>query len=261
MTAVVITGAASGIGRAVALRAGARGLDVALLDLDERALAETAAKVGEVSSASALALRCDVSDEREIDAAFAEIGARLPAISGVVANAGIEVSEPLAAASVDSWDRVMAVNLRGTFLTARAAVGHWRSRGMRGSLVCLSSPSAFVGFAGGANTAYGASKGGISAFVRAAALDAAPDGVRVNAVVPGATDTDILYFGLEGEALSARRSELADAAKEQIPLGRMARPEEIADAVLWLLGEESAYVTGSHLVCDGGLLAKSANTF
>ncbi len=261
MSTIVVTGAASGIGRGIALGAAARGLHVALLDIDERALADTAAEVIAAGAASSLPLVCDVSDEREVDAAFLTIVERMPAISGVVANAGIEVSEPLQTASVESWDRVMAVNLRGTFLTSRAALTQWRERGSGGSLVCVSSPSAFVGFAGGGNTAYGASKGGISAFVRAAALDAAADGVRVNAVVPGATDTDILYFGLEGEALRARRAELADAAKEQIPLGRMARPEEVADAVLWLLSDQSAYVTGSHLVCDGGLLAKSANTF
>lgn len=261
MSTVVVTGAAAGIGRGIVLRAAARGQDIALLDIDERALADTAAAALAAGASSALPLRCDVSVESEVDAAFTTVVERLPAISGVVANAGIEVSETLTSASVESWDRVMAVNLRGTFLTARAALQRWRAVGTGGSLVCVSSPSAFVGFAGGANTAYGASKGGISAFVRAAALDAAPDGVRVNAVVPGATDTDILYFGLEGEALAARRTELGEAARQQIPLGRMARPEEIADAVLWLLGPESAYVTGSHLVCDGGLLAKSANTF
>lgn len=261
MSAVVVTGAASGIGRGIALRAAARGSHLALLDIDGGALADTASAAAAAGAASVVPVVCDVSEEREVESAFAEIADRLPVISGVVANAGIEVSESLASASVESWDRVMAVNLRGTFLTSRAAVNHWRARGRGGSLVCVSSPSAFVGFAGGANTAYGASKGGISAFVRAAALDAAPDGVRVNAVVPGATDTDILYFGLEGEALLARRTELEESARSQIPLGRMAQPEEIADAVLWLLSDESTYVTGSHLVCDGGLLAKSANTF
>lgn len=261
MSTVVVTGAAAGIGRGIALRAAQRGRHVALLDIDERALADTASAATAAGSPSVLPLVCDVSDERAVDAAFAAVADGMPAITGVVANAGIEVSESLASARAESWDRVMAVNLRGTFLTSRAALVRWRAEGSGGSLVCVSSPSAFVGFAGGANTAYGASKGGISAFVRAAALDAAPDGVRVNAVVPGATDTDILYFGLEGEALAARRAELEDAARAQIPLGRMARPEEIADAVLWLLSDESAYVTGSHLVCDGGLLAKSANTF
>lgn len=261
MSTVVVTGAASGIGRGIALRAAARGRHLALLDIEEGTLADTASQVKAAGAASVLPLVCDVSDERGVNEAFAEIAVRLPEISGVVANAGIEVAEPLASASVESWDRVMAVNLRGTFLTSRAAMKHWRAQGTGGSLVCISSPSAFVGFAGGRNTAYGASKGGISAFVRAAALDAAPDGVRVNAVVPGATDTDMLYFGLEGKRLEVRRRELEEAARAQIPLGRMARPEEIADAVLWLLSDESAYVTGSHLVCDGGLLAKSANTF
>ncbi|PKQ36589.1 MAG: oxidoreductase [Actinobacteria bacterium HGW-Actinobacteria-11] len=261
MSTVVVTGAASGIGRGIALGAAKRGRHVALLDIDEQALMDAAAAAVAAGAASALPLVCDVGEERAVEEVFQRVATELPAISGVVANAGIEVSEPLASARVESWDRVMAVNLRGTFLTSRAALNYWRTQGSPGSLVCVSSPSAFVGFAGGSNTAYGASKGGISAFVRAAALDAAVDGVRVNAVVPGATDTDILYFGLEGERLRSRRGELEEAARQQIPLGRMARPEEIADAVLWLLSDESVYVTGSHLVCDGGLLAKSANTF
>lgn len=261
MSTIVITGAASGIGRGIALGAARRGFSVALLDIDEtgaRATAEDATRAG---APSVLALHCDVSSADAIEEGFATIASTLPEVTGVVANAGIEVSEPLDASRVESWDRVMAINLRGTFLTARAAVTYWKARQRGGSLVCISSPSAFVGFAGGSNAAYGASKGGISAFVRAAALDAAPIGVRVNAVVPGATDTDILYFGLDGDALEARRRELTEAAKAQIPLGRMARTDEIADAVLWLLSDQSAYVTGSHLVCDGGLLAKSANDF
>ncbi len=258
---ILITGAASGIGQGIALLAARRGDAVVLLDIDEDGARDTAARAIGAGAAAALPIRGDVSDEKEIAAAFAIATERLGDLHGVVANAGIEVSEPLLDAHVDSWNRVMSVNLRGTFLTARAALQHWNDRAIQGSLVCISSPSAFVGFAGGANTAYGASKGGISSFVRAAALDAAPHGIRVNAVVPGATDTDILYFGLTGEELANRKAELSALARQQIPLGRMAKPEEIAEAVLWLLSPASAYVTGSHLICDGGLLAKGANTF
>lgn len=261
MTVTVVTGAASGIGRGIAILAAQRGHHVALLDVNAERVEAAAKEVRAAGSAPALPVICDVTDEASIRDAFDLVASELPDIDGVVANAGVEVSEHLSAATLHAWEKVMAVNLRGTFLTARAALGHWRERSRAGSLVCVSSPSAFVGFAGGGNTAYGASKGGISAFVRAAALDAAADGVRVNAVVPGATDTDMLYFGLEGDALAVRRAELASAARDQIPLGRLADPREIAEAVLWLLGPESTYVTGSHLVCDGGLLAKGANTF
>lgn len=261
MTTTVITGAASGIGLGVALLAAEAGHRIALLDIDTGRLTVAAESVVKAGAAEVLPVRCDVSDEDSVEGAFSLIGAELPAIDGVVANAGIEISEHLLDATLDGWERVMAVNLRGTFLTARAALSHWRERGQPGSLVCVSSPSAFVGFAGGRNTAYGSSKGGISAFVRAAALDAAGDQVRVNAVVPGATDTELLYFGLTGDALAQRQAELAEAARQQIPLGRLAGTREVAEAVLWLLGAKSSYVTGSHLVCDGGLLAKGANSF
>lgn len=261
MTTLVVTGAASGIGKGISLEAASRGMHVAMLDVDEEALAAAADEARSAGAAAVVPIICDVSDEAQVVGAFDLVESGLPLISGVVANAGVEVSESLFDASVHDWDRVMAVNLKGTFLTARSALRYWRRAERGGSLVCVSSPSAFVGFAGGSNTAYGASKGGISAFVRAAALDAAPAGIRVNAVVPGATDTDMLYFGLQGQALADRRAELAHAAKTQIPLGRMARTDEIAKAVLWLAGDESAYVTGSHLICDGGLLAKGANTF
>jgi len=124
--------------------------------------------------------------------------------------------------------------------------------GHGGSIVCTSSPSALVGFAGGANGAYGATKGGISALVRALALDYAGVGIRVNAIVPGATDTPMLV---------GDRTELERLAGEQVPLGRLGQPREVAYAVAWLMSAEAAYVTGTHLVCDGGLLAKGANTF
>lgn len=101
----------------------------------------------------------------------------------------------------------------------------------------------------------------MSAFVRSAALDYAAHGIRVNAVVPGATDTAMLVAGLDEDARADELERIRSAAQGQIPLGRLGRPDEIAAAVLWLLSPEASYVTGSHLVCDGGLLAKSANDF
>jgi NAD(P)-dependent dehydrogenase (short-subunit alcohol dehydrogenase family) len=126
--------------------------------------------------------------------------------------------------------------------------------GATGSVVCTSSPSAFVGFAGGGNAAYAASKGGISALVRSLALDYAAHGIRVNAVVPGATDTPLLTAG-------APREQILERARKEIPLGRLGEPAEVAEAVVWLWSDAAGYVTGSHLVVDGGLMAKSANTF
>lgn len=258
---ILVTGAASGIGRATALAAAQRGWSIALLDRDGPGVVSAADEARDAGARQTFAVEVDVTNETDLERGFTEATAELGQLDGVVASAGIETSAHLIDASLAEWRRVVEVNLTGTFLTVREAARRLKSAGRSGSIVCVSSPSAFVGFAGGSNTAYGASKGGISAFTRAAALDLAPFGVRVNAVVPGATDTPMLYFGLHGAALEAERRRLRDASEKQIPLGRMADPSEVAAAVTWLLSDESSYTTGSHLVCDGGLMAKSANDF
>ena len=129
------------------------------------------------------------------------------------------------------------------------------------SIVCTSSPAAFVGFAGGSNGAYAASKSAVSALVRSLAVDYGPHRIRVNAVVPGATDTPLLLAGIPIEQHAAAYADFTARAADQIPLRRMADPREIAYAITWLLSDESSYVSGSHPICDGGLLAKGANTF
>lgn len=259
--AVLVTGAAGGIGRAIALSAAARGWRVAAVDIDADGAERTAGLAGDAGSPQAIGIACDVTDSRSVEEAFdrAKYSIGLPRM--VVANAGIEINAPLEDLTDQQWERVIGVNLTGVFLTVRAGIRMLRRQNETGSVVCTSSPSAFVGFAGGGNAAYGASKGGISAFVRSVAIDYARFGIRVNALVPGATDTPILLAGLTGEARTARAREISRDAAEQIPLGRLARTDEIAAAALWLLGDESSYVTGSNLVCDGGLLAKSPNTF
>ena len=257
----LITGAASGIGASVALRALADGARVAALDRDAaglRALADTAAERG---AEGLLAAVVDVADEADVAAAIERCGRELGPPTRVLANAGIEVNGPAHELPLDEWERVLAVNLRGCFLTARHAIRALIDAGAPGSIVCTSSPAAFVGFAGGGNAAYAASKGGVSALVRTLALDYAGDGIRVNAVVPGATDTPLLVAAMPPAGHAAARRELMERAREEVPLARMARPEEIANAVAWLWSDEAAYVTGTHLVCDGGLMAKSANTF
>ncbi|UAJ78835.1 SDR family oxidoreductase [Leifsonia sp. ZF2019] len=258
---VVITGGGSGIGRAIALRVARAGRFVAVLDRDLTRAREVARECEAAGSSRTLALGGDVSREEDVFGAFERASAELGSVDGVVANAGIELNGHVAELGVDTWQRVIDTNLTGTFLTVQAAARLMRSAGRGGAIVCVSSPSAFVGFAGGGNAAYGASKGGVSALVRAAALDLATDGIRVNGLVPGATDTPMLYFGLEGVEREAERRRLQKLAEVQIPLARMAEPGEVADAAFWLLSRESSYVTGSHLVCDGGLMAKSANDF
>ncbi|MER5990302.1 MULTISPECIES: SDR family NAD(P)-dependent oxidoreductase [Streptomyces] len=258
---ILITGGASGIGRATAFEAARRGWAVGILDHDGGSAERAAVEARRIGARRVWSASADVTDERELVDAFGAAGTALGQVDGVAASAGIELNAPLPHMPLDTWCRVLDVNLTGTFLTVRTAARALRDAGRPGSIVCVSSPSAFVGFAGGSNSAYGASKGGVSAFVRAAAIDLAPHGIRVNAVVPGATDTPMLYFGLDGDELEAERTRLREAAARQIPLGRMADPAEIAGAAAWLLSDDSSYVTGSHLVCDGGLMAKSANDF
>ncbi|SDU13787.1 SDR family NAD(P)-dependent oxidoreductase [Jiangella alkaliphila] len=252
---VAVTGAGSGIGRAVLLAAAARGARVAALDVNEAAAASVAEQALTAGAARAVAVRCDVASESSVAAAFDTVSAAVGDPGAVYANAGIEVNAALHEFPAGDWERVVAVNLVGVFLTCREALRRLVDAGRGGSVVCTSSPAAFVGHSGGGNSAYAASKGGVSAFVRSAALDYAPYGIRVNAVVPGATDTAMLTAG------GADPDRLRAAAATQIPLGRLGRPDEVAAAVLWLLSGESSYVTGSHLVCDGGLMAKSANDF
>ncbi len=258
---IIVTGAASGIGRAVALACARRGARVGVLDIDADVAGDVADEARRLGAPDSVPLVCDVSDEDDVEEAFAHCVARLGTPSGLHANAGIEINQPAHLMPLADWQRVLQVNLTGTFLCCRHAIRAMIAGGHGGSIVCTSSPSAFVGFAGGGNSAYGASKGGISALVRSLAIDYAPHGIRVNAVVPGATDTPLLLLDTIETERPQAHDELIQQASHQIPLGRLAQPSEIANAVTWLLSAEASYVTGSHLVCDGGLMAKSANTF
>lgn len=259
---VVVTGAGSGIGRAVALACARQGAMVAALDIDAGRAHAVAAEAGQAGASRAVGITCDVSDEESVRHAFDGVEEALGGFDAVCANAGVETNAPLHTFARDAWKHVLDVNLFGMFLTCREALDRWMAAAATGSIVCTSSPSAFLGFAGGGNSAYAASKGGVSAFVRSAAVDYAPYGIRVNAVVPGATDTPMLLTSVRDEADRAAEIErIRSAAKSQVPLGRLGRPEEIAAAIVWLMSSEASYVTGAHLVCDGGLTARSANDF
>jgi NAD(P)-dependent dehydrogenase (short-subunit alcohol dehydrogenase family) len=201
-----------------------------------------------------LGIVCDVTSQQSVESAFEEAEEQLGPLTGLFANAGIELSGFAHEVSLETWDSVIATNLTGTFLTTRAALRSLLASGRTGSLVLCSSPASFVGFSAGAATCYSASKGGVSALVRSLAVDYAKYGIRVNAVVPGATDTPLMWAGLSEQEKAERREQLSG----EIPLGRLADPDEPAQAVMWLLSEESRYVTGSHLICDGGILAKAS---
>lgn len=245
---ILVTGGARGIGFAVARLAARAGVPVAIVDRDRDALERAAAALG----GDCLLIACDVRDEAQVRAAFETALTELGSLHGVVASAGIDRAAPFHELATQDLDDLLAVNLRGTALTCREALKHMLPA-EAGSIVCVSSPFAQVGGAAGTG-AYSASKGGVSALVRALAVEYGPRGIRVNAVLPGPTETDLMWAGVEAADVPRMRAQVAT----EVPLQRLADPEEPARAALWLLSDQASYVTGAHLVCDGGVLAKAS---
>lgn len=251
---IVVTGGGSGIGRAVALRCAKRGDNVAVLDKRGDSATATAHEAKETGAASAIGIECDVSLENRVSEAFDAISQQLGTPYGLFANAGIDTGGLIHELPLDTWRLVMETNLTGVFLSCKYALQAMLAAGMRGAIVCTSSPTGFVALAAGGAGAYSATKAGISALVRCMAIDYARHGIRVNAIVPGATETPLMWNNVAPEEVPRMRIQVSN----EIPLGRLAQPEDPARAVAWLLSEEASYVTGSHLVCDGGILAKAS---
>ena len=254
---VLITGAASGIGKALALLCAEQHCRVAIVDRNEAAARSVAADAMNRGATSTISIGADVSVEAEVERAFTETEQRLGIPTAVCANAGIDRGGRIHELSAERWREVMAVNLDGVFYTAKYAIRSLLRIHTSGSIVCVSSPAAVVGFSAGGVGAYSASKGAVSALVRSLAVEYAREGIRVNAVVPGTTETPLAWANVSIGDIPEFRKRLS----AEIPLGRLARAEEPAAAALWLLSDESNYVTGSHLVCDGGILAKAAISF
>ena len=251
---IVITGGGGGIGRATALLCAMRGERVAVLDKHAAQAAEAAEAALAEGADRALGLACDVTDEAQVANAFAQIHEQLGAPFGIFANAGIDVGGLIHEMPLERWQHIIDTNLTGIFLTCKHGLQQMLSAGIAGSIVCTSSPAGFVAMAAGSCGAYSATKGAISSLVRCMAVDYARFGIRVNAVAPGATETGMMWNNVGADEIEAMRLQLG----REIPLGRLAKPEEPARIVAWLLSDETQYMTGSHVVCDGGILAKSS---
>ncbi len=239
---IIVTGAAQGIGRAAALRMAAPGVHVAVWDTQSDGVEETA-KLCRAAGAMSRAWRVDVGTEDQVEAAVADFEREWGKPDGLVNNAGIFPRAHALDMQLSEWEQVLRVNLTGTFLCARAAARGMRAAG-RGAIVNMASGRALAGAANGAH--YSASKGGIIALTKSLALDWAHHGIRVNCVIPGLTDTAQPRVEMSHDQLYAMGA--------RTPLGRVGQPEDIAAVVAFLLGDDSAYMTGQSVAVNGGAI-------
>jgi 3-oxoacyl-[acyl-carrier protein] reductase len=238
--AAVVTGAGSGIGRAIALRFAEEGAAIAAVDLNERAASETADAVRALGR-RAEALRADVAVAADVEAAVERAQAAFGRLDILVNNAGITRDSTIRKMTDEDWDLVIAVHLRGTFLCTRAAVPRIRDGGRGGAVVNMSSISGKIGNFGQAN--YAAAKAGIVALTKVTAREYARYGIRANAIQPGLIDTPMAR-ALGDDLLKERAADT--------PLGRLGRPDEVANVALFLASDLASYVTGAVIEVTGG---------
>jgi NAD(P)-dependent dehydrogenase (short-subunit alcohol dehydrogenase family) len=244
----IITGAASGIGRAAAMVFARYGARLVLGDVDEAGGRETAAAVTE-AGADALFVRTDVTSAADVQAMVQAAVTRYGRLDCAFNNAGIEgVPQPLAESTEENWDQVNAVNLKGVWLCLRSEVSQMRQSG-GGAIVNTSSVAGLVGTPFGLS-AYTASKHGVIGLTKAAALEYATAAIRVNAICPGGIRTQMYDRSIDAGVITA------DQAAALQPVNRLGTPEEVGETAAWLCSDQSSFITGHALAVDGGYLAR-----
>jgi NAD(P)-dependent dehydrogenase (short-subunit alcohol dehydrogenase family) len=246
-TRAFITGGGTGIGRASAVALAVQGCFVTVAGRTQRTLDETVALVREVGG-SATAVLCDVTDEASVASAVAIAAGEDGRLDFGVNSAGVSGGDdlrPLADYAQDQFDRMIDIDLRGTFLSMKHELRHMVAFG-RGSIVTIASGAGIVGVPGFAG--YVAAKHGQVGLTKTAALDYGAQGIRVNAIAAGLVDTPLVAEGRSPEVMAARIA--------AHPIGRIGRPDEIADAVVWLCSDRSSFVTGTAIPVDGGYAAR-----
>ncbi|UCF66602.1 MAG: SDR family oxidoreductase [Acidobacteriota bacterium] len=241
----LVTGAGSGIGRAVAIKLAARGGRIGLVGRRRKPLEQTAESCAQAGGRG-IALPADVADEEQIVPVIESFGREWGGLEGLVNNAGHASYGTIETTSIGEWQRLFAVHVTGAFLVSRAALA-WLRRGQQPAIVNVASNLGLVGLRGAA--AYCAAKAALINLTRAMALDHAAEGIRVNAACPGAVRTDMLLAdrgdGVDGEQRLQRLARVH-------PLGRVAEPDEVADVIVRLLAPELSFVTGAVIAVDGG---------
>jgi 2-hydroxycyclohexanecarboxyl-CoA dehydrogenase len=241
----VVTGAAGGIGRAIAAAMYAEGAWVAVADLDEDAAAGYAAELGAAGGPGrALAVRVDVSSSAGVSAAVSLVERELGPVDVLVNNAGIDVIEPFIESNEETWRRIVEVNYLGPVLCTRAVLDGMIERGY-GRIISISSDAGKVGSSG--EVVYSGTKGGIIAFSKALAREMAAKGITVNCVCPGPTDTPLL------DQIAERSQKMYEGLARAVPMRRLGQPADIAPAVVFLASDGASFITGQALSVSGGL--------
>jgi glucose 1-dehydrogenase len=247
---VLVTGASSGIGKAIALAFGKQGANVIVNYRNSKKEAFEVAELINESSGNAIAIKADVSKEEEVVSLFSQAVEKYNTIDVLVCNAGIQKDNSFSEMNLEEWQKVFDVNLTGYFLCARQAIKQFESNKTTGNkkaignIIFISSVHDIIPWAGHVN--YAASKGGVLMFMKSLALEVAPQKIRVNAISPGAIKTNINKEVWQDE-------EQAKDLLKLIPYKRIGEPEDVAEVATWLASDASDYVTGTTIYVDGGM--------